>query len=105
MLAYPTAAEAVDAGRRMIGRMPREHGPALHASVHEGLAVQRGGDYFGGTVNLAARLLSLAGTSEMLATHAVVDSTSEQFVWEPRVTTHIRGFRDPIEIFRLVSPR
>src|SRR4051794_28115632 len=105
MLAYPNATDAVAAAAAMMRRMPREHGPALHGSVHEGLAVQRGGDYFGRTVNLAARLLGLSGTDELLVTRAVAESTAERFNWEPRTTTHIRGFRDPIEIFRLVGPR
>jgi class 3 adenylate cyclase len=105
MLAYPHAVDAVAAAHAMMRRMPREHGPALHASVHEGLALYRGGDYFGQTVNLAARLLGLSGTDELVATRAVVDSTSERFAWEPRATTHIRGFRERIEIFRLVGPR
>jgi adenylate cyclase len=105
MLAYPRALDAVGAALAMIRRMPRELGPALHASVHEGLALHRGGDYFGSVVNLAARLLGIAGTDELLATRTVVDSTADQFDWEPRVTTHIRGFRDPVEIFRLAGPR
>lgn len=105
MLVYPNGVDAVTAGHAMMQRMPREHGPALHASVHEGLALHRGGDYFGRSVNLAARLLGLSRTDELLGTRAVVDTTSERFDWQPRATTHIRGFRDPIEIFRLVGPR
>jgi adenylate cyclase len=105
MLAYPTAVEAVESGHAMIRRMPPELGPALHASVHAGLALNRGGDYFGSTVNLAARLLGLAGTSELVSTRPVVDATASRFEWEPRVTTHIRGFRDPVAVFRLVGPR
>jgi adenylate cyclase len=105
MLVYPNGADAVAAGHAMLRRMPREHGPALHASVHEGLSLHRGGDYFGRSVNLAARLLGLSGTDELLGTRAVVDTTGERFEWEPRATTHIRGFKDPIEIFRLVGPR
>jgi adenylate cyclase len=105
MLAYPHAGDAVAAVHAMMLRMPRELGPALHASVHEGLALHRGGDYFGRTVNLAARLLGLSGTDELLGTRAVAESTADRFEWEPRATTQIRGFRDPIEIFRLVGRR
>lgn len=105
MLAYRDGGDAVAAAYGMMRRMPRELGPALHGSVHEGPALYRGGDYFGRNVNLAARLLGLSGTDELLATRVVVDSTAARFTWEPRVTTQIRGFRDPIEIFRLVGPR
>jgi adenylate cyclase len=105
MLAYEDATDAVAAAHAMMRRMPRELGPALHASVHEGLALYRGGDYFGRAVNLAARLLGLSGTDELIATRAVADGTTERFAWEPRGTTQIRGFREPIEIFRLVGPR
>ena len=104
MLAYPSAVDAVAAGHRMLRQMPSEYGPSIHASVHEGPAVFRGGDYFGRTVNLAARLLGLSGSTELLATSTVVRSTSGSFEWEPRVTTHIRGFREPIELCRLVGP-
>jgi adenylate cyclase len=105
MLAYPNAGDAVAAGLAMMRRMPLEVGPALHASVHEGLALYRGGDYFGRNVNLAARVLGLAGTDELLATRQVAEATADRFTWELRAATHIRGFREPIEIFRLVGPR
>jgi adenylate cyclase len=105
MLVYPNALDAVAAAHAMMRRMRPDSGPALHASVHEGLALHRGGDYFGRSVNLAARLLGLSGTDELVATRPVVDSTAERFEWQPRTTTHIRGFRDPIEVFRLVGPR
>ena len=105
MVAYPNARDAVAGAHRMIARMQREHGPALHGSVHEGLALLRSGDYFGRTVNLAARLLGLSGTNELLATGVVAESTGDQFEWEARGTTQIRGFRDPIEIYRLVGLR
>src|SRR3954464_5352923 len=98
MLAYPNAVDAVAAAARMMRRMPRTQGPALHASVHEGLALYPGGDYFGRGVNPAAARPGLPGTDELLATRAVVESSAEQFAWEPRTTTQIRGFREPIEI-------
>jgi adenylate cyclase len=87
----------------MIRRMPPQFGPSLHASVHCGPAVFRGGDYYGRTVNLAARLLPLAGTGELLATRAVADETAGRFSWQPRVTTQIRGIREPVEIHRLTG--
>src|SRR5689334_9496584 len=71
MLAYPDADSAVAAGARMIARASGGEGPPIHASVHSGPAVSRDGDYFGQSVNLAARLLESARGGELLATEEV----------------------------------
>jgi class 3 adenylate cyclase len=80
----------------------RERGPlGVHASVHRGTAVSREGDYFGGAVNLAARLLNTAGRDELVATPPVVEASGERFRWEPLGTHEIRGVDEPVEVFRL----
>lgn len=40
--------------------------PALHGGMRQGVVVRRQGDYFGGAVNLAARLLARAGSGSRL---------------------------------------
>jgi class 3 adenylate cyclase len=47
---------------------------SVHASVHVGTAIARDGDYFGGAVNLTARLLGAAGRDELVATRPVVEA-------------------------------
>lgn len=104
MLSYGDARKAVAAGARIIDAM-RSATPSVHASVHKGVAIAREGDYFGGTVNLAARLLADADKDELLATRPVVEVAGEIFEWEPAGTRRIRGVRDPVEVFRLGRPK
>ena len=48
-----------------------EHGaPAVPVGLHHGPAVEDEGDYFGATVNLAARVSALASGGEVLVTEA-----------------------------------
>jgi class 3 adenylate cyclase len=101
MLCYSDVGEAVSAGRRIIGRMRSEGPLGVHASVHTGIAISREGDYFGGAVNLAARLLAAAEADELVATEPVVSHAGDEFDWEPLGTRRIRGVDDPVDVFRL----
>jgi adenylate cyclase len=44
--------------------------PPLHAGLHTGPAVGRGGDWWGATVNVAARVAAVAGPGQVLLTEA-----------------------------------
>ena len=103
MIAYSDPGEAVAAGARIIDGM-REHSVLrVHASVHRGIAISREGDYFGGAVNLAARLLAAAGRDELVATAPVVEATGADFSWSPLGLRHIRGVAERVEVFLLAG--
>jgi adenylate cyclase len=105
MLCYSDVGEAVAAGERIIRRM-RADGPLrVHASVHTGVAISREGDYFGGAVNLAARLLAAADADELVASRPVASGTAETFEWEPLGRRRVRGVDEPVEVFRLRGAR
>jgi class 3 adenylate cyclase len=101
MLVYPDAAEAVAAWRRFRAAMTDPGAPALHGGMHQGVAVRREGDYFGGAVNLAARLLALAGSGELLASRAAVERASDQDKWTALGSHQPRDLRAEVEIYRL----
>ncbi len=102
MLSFPNPGEAVAACLRMIERMHGDDSAlGVHASVHHGVALYRDGDYFGRTVNLAARLLGLAGKDELVAGEAVVSATQGEFDWKPGGRHRLRGVSEPVEISRL----
>ena len=71
MLRVPKAADAITLGLAVTGDLMAEHGyPAIRVGMHYGPAVQRGGDWFGASVNLAARISGLAGGGEVLLNDA-----------------------------------
>ena len=104
MLVYHDPAEAVAAGLRVIVAMRGTELPRVHASAHHGVAIARSGDYFGGAVNLAARLLALSGRDELVASNAVVAASRDRFAWEPAGEVRLRGVASPVAIHRLRAP-
>ncbi len=100
MLVFSDVAQAVAAWRRFRAAMAGAGAQALHGGLHQGVAVRREGDYYGGAVNLAARLMMLAGSGELLATRAAVEHAGEQ-TWTALGARKLRGLRAPIEIYRL----
>lgn len=48
--------------------------PAIRAGLHSGSAVERDGDYFGATVNLAARITAYARSNQILCTESIAEA-------------------------------
>jgi class 3 adenylate cyclase len=66
---------AVSAALRLTATARSETGfPAVRAGLHCGSAVERSGDYFGATVNLAARVTAYARSDQILCTEVVAES-------------------------------
>lgn len=101
MLAYGDAPAAVSAGARIIKSMPAPPLPGVHASVHQGIAIAREGDFFGSAVNLAARLLGAADRDQLVATRPVVEGCADGFEWEHVGAREMRGVAEPVDVFRL----
>ena len=69
MLRVPDPGEAIRLALEMTHGLMRGHGaPAVRVGLHHGAAIERDGDYFGATVNLAARVSGLASGGEVLVT-------------------------------------
>jgi adenylate cyclase len=105
MLAFPEARDAVETAWRVIERRRCGPGPGVHASLHQGVAVVRDGDYFGTVVNIAARLLAAARRDELTTTSAVAEATGAEFSWENAGSSHIRGVSGSVDLYRVVGPR
>jgi class 3 adenylate cyclase len=72
------AAETVRLGLRLQAELSADPSfPCIHAGVHTGPAVPRGGDWWGATVNVAARVASAAEAGELLITEATRSAASE----------------------------
>ena len=69
LIRVPEPAAAIRLGTRIAHELMSAHGsPAVRVGMHHGPAVERDGDYFGSTVNLAARVSGVAAGGEVLLT-------------------------------------
>jgi adenylate cyclase len=61
--------------------------------------VVQGGDYFGRTVNLAARLAARAQAGQVLATVPVAEAAAADGVaWTELGDLQLKGFADPVRV-------
>jgi adenylate cyclase len=71
MLRTADAAAAIRLGLCLVPEVGAQHGfPLVRVGMHTGSAVERAGDWFGATVNLAARVSAAAAGGEALLTAA-----------------------------------
>jgi class 3 adenylate cyclase/tetratricopeptide (TPR) repeat protein len=84
---------------------------SMHSGIQTGLLVAelreaRSGLYelTGDTINTAARLLSIAGSGEIVVGEATRQAVAPYFEIEPFGTHQVRGKADPLASFRIVRP-
>jgi adenylate cyclase len=102
MLRIPAPDDAVLLGLRIAHDLMTEHGaPAVRVGLHHGPAVERNGDYFGTSVNLAARVSALASGGEVLLTGQTAALVPDLggVLYESRGRQTLRNVAEPIEIF------
>ncbi len=100
MLVYADAPTALDVGRRVVAAMQEPALPSVHASAHLGTAIAREGDYFGGAVNLAARLLNVAEGDQLVATTSTAAADPDGGSWEPAGSVRVRGIKGSVDVVR-----
>ena len=74
MFYFREPADAVLAAVEMVEVVGRQGLPPAHVGIHAGPVVFQEGDYFGRTVNLAARIADYARPGEVLVSQEVVDA-------------------------------
>ncbi len=102
MLRVPDPAQAVLLGLRIALDVLRGHrAPAVRVGLNHGPAIERDGDYFGGDVNLAHRVVTRALGGEVLVTDAVRQSVtdSDYLGFEPIGDVELKGFPERIRLF------
>jgi adenylate cyclase len=78
-----------------------EQRPQPRVGIHYGDAVYRDGDYFGGQVNLAHRVVNRALAGEVLVTDAVCGTlaASDRLQFEGIGRVSLKGFPSPTELY------
>jgi adenylate cyclase len=80
MVHFGDPARAVLAALGLVEQLPEAGLPPAHVGVAAGPVVVQGGDYFGRTVNLAARIAAYASASRVLVSERVAERAPPQGV-------------------------
>jgi len=105
MLRVPDPADAVRLGLWITrDAMSGHQAPSVRVGANHGPAVERDGDYFGATINVAARVSALAAGGELLVTGqmAALAPDLEGVLYESRGRQVLRNVAEPVEIFAVV---
>jgi adenylate cyclase len=99
MVHYRTPAGAVRSALELVERLPEAGLPPAHVGVAAGPVVVQGGDYFGRTVNLAARIAARAGAGQVLASQGVAEPAPPAGVRFLELgELELKGFADPVRL-------
>jgi adenylate cyclase len=99
MVWFREPAGAVRSALELVAQLPGAGLPPAHVGVAAGPVVVQGGDYFGRTVNLAARIAARAGAGQVLVSGSVAESAAPEGVTfvdlgeEP-----LKGFGHPVRL-------
>jgi class 3 adenylate cyclase len=94
------AVECAIAIQRRLADHRKAHGfaPPVRIGLHQTEATQRGLDYAGVGVHLAARVGALAGDGEILSTRATLEAAKVASASSGARTVELKGIADPVEI-------
>jgi adenylate cyclase len=91
---------AVSASLEMVERLPAEGLPPAHVGIAAGPIIARDGDYFGRTVNTAARIAAYAGPGQVLVTDEVVHHDLGRTRFEDVGEVLLKGLSKPLTLHR-----
>ena len=102
MLHFPNAGSAVLASLDMIEAVAREGLPTGHVGIHAGPVLFQEGDYFGRTVNGAARISDHATKGQVLVSQAVVDAADLTEVGFTSIgAVELKGLLEPMVLYKV----
>jgi class 3 adenylate cyclase/YHS domain-containing protein len=106
MVVTSDAHHALEMGLALLRAVEQEpHFPGVRVGVHYGPVVERSGDVFGATVNIAARLTAHAHVGQLVASHAIACLV----VGHPDLqttalgSTWLKNVSEPVEIYTIAE--
>lgn len=109
MLWFEDGSAGLEAARNVLASVAaaRDEFPlAVRMGMHVGDVIERSGDFVGHTVNIAARVVDLAGPGELLVTDQALRSLdTDQYDGDFRAVgpTRVKGVAAPIWLHRLTT--
>jgi adenylate cyclase len=101
MFHFPDPDQAIACAIDLVERAPAVGMPPAHCGVNAGPVVFRDGDYFGRTVNIAARIAARAGPGEVLASEETVPLVSADGIRFDEVgPVELKGVSKPVVLYR-----
>jgi adenylate cyclase len=97
MLYFADPAQAVAAARELVTGAAAAGLPPARVGIDSGRVVSREGDYYGRTVNVAARIVERARPGDVLVTESVAALTNGL---EEAGPAELKGLREPVMLFR-----
>jgi adenylate cyclase len=90
---------------RVRATLPEQDQMHIRVGVHYGLVVEKDGDVFGDTVNLAERVKSAADADQVFVSRALRDlvRTDPRFSLQSAGTRELKGSKEPVELFHLTN--
>ena len=95
--AFDTAETAVESAVRIQQSLDDEVF-SVRIGLHSGEALERGSDYTGRGVNVAARIGALAGPGEILVSTETLDGTTSPYALSEPRTAELKGFEEAVPI-------
>lgn len=102
MLRADDAGEAIRLALEIVHEVGgQDRFPTIRAGMHTGVATERDGDWFGATVNLAARVAGQAAGGEVLISEATMQALvpGHAFVLRERGRVQLRNVKAPVRLF------
>jgi adenylate cyclase len=100
MFQFRGAPSAVRCALELVERAPDEGLPPARVGVSSGPVVFRDGDYFGRTVNIAARVADRAGPHQVFVTDQVVRDCGDTARFVEMGSFELKGLAEPLTLRR-----
>ena len=101
MFYFADAGSAIVAGLDLVREAESSLSMPVHVGINAGWVIAQDGDYFGRTVNIAARIADHAGPHEVLVSEeARRYSSSSQVAFELVGDVSLKGLAEPIRLYR-----
>jgi adenylate cyclase len=97
-------APLVETALSLVEAVEKAEMPALRAGIAVGPALQRTGDFYGHSVNVASRVTGVARPGSVLTTEDIKDAAGADFEFSFAGRHRLKGVKEPLALYRARRP-